>query len=214
MKKTLGLVLVIASLGLRAAETNSKNSASDKNTNSSVSTVFEVTTKTKASQIRKLPDDQLVKLKNGRQVPARNLKSFFDSIKNANKNTVAHAASAKVFSNTQSSGGLKVMPGYNFSELSKRPGNTVIQLPSGRKLTVDDYKKLDAISKARTGKSFADLQPNSLIGPTIKIKSKADLDALKNKPDSTIVENQMGRKITLGTLRKYAQKNNKEVGVK
>lgn len=176
---------------------------------------FEVTKKTKISQIRELPDDKLVRMSNGKTIRAGNLKAFADLIKNARaKGTFVKPA--EKFVNPQGIAQIQVAKGTNLHTLKTRGNSEVIQLPSGRKMTVGDFKKMDQIAIAMTGKSITDRQapPPKSSGPAIKIKSAKDLEALASKPDSTLLESPFGKKITLGELRAYAKKNNKPVGVR
>lgn len=176
---------------------------------------FEVTKTTKMSQIRALPDNKLVRMKNGRVIPAKNLKAFADMLKNLNTKSAPVRASEK-FSTAQGAAQIQLTKGSNLHLLQGRNNSEVIQLPSGRKLTVGDFKKLDQVAVAMTGKSITSRQaalPKGS-GTPIKIKSKKDFETFADKPDSTILESPSGKKITLGELRAYAKKNNKPLGVR
>lgn len=176
---------------------------------------FEVTKTTKMAEIRALPDNKLVRMKSGQVIPAKNLKIFADMLKNAKTKSGVPRASEK-FSSPQGAAQIQLTKGTNLHVLKGRNASEVMQLPSGRKLTVGDFKKLDQIAVVMTGKSItsrqADLPKGS--GTPIKIKSKKDFATFTDKPDSTILESPSGKKITLGELRAYAKKNNKPLGVR
>lgn len=175
---------------------------------------FQVSAKTTMNQIRALPDHQNVRMANGNVVRVGNLKKLANIIKMAK---MGGAKPPQKMTLPQGVPQLKIQKGFNFHELATRKNSDVIQLPSGTQITVEQYKKIDAFAKIATGRSFAERQaPMSAkgSGAPIKIKSAKDLAALAGKPDSTILESPLGKKITLGELRAYAKKNNKPVGVK
>lgn len=176
---------------------------------------FEVTKKTKLSEIRALPDNKPVRMTNGRVIPAKNLKAFADMLKNAKTKGAVSRATEK-FSTAQGAAQIQLAKGSNLHFLKTRNNSEVIQLPSGRKLTVGDFKKLDQVAVAMTGQSITSRQaaPPKGSGTPIKIKSQKDFEALADKPDSTLLESPLGKKITLGELRAYAKKNNKPLGVR
>ena len=178
-------------------------------------TNFQVSAKTKFSQIQALPDSTMVKMPDGNEARAGNLKALAKFIKmaKAQKGSVKPTAQ---FAKPQGMAQLQISKGANFHMLMQRKDSDVLQLPSGRKLTVGDYKKIDQFAKMMTGRGITERQaaPPSTSGPAIKIKSKSDFDALKDKPDSTVLEGPLGKRITLGELRAYAKKNNKPVGVR
>lgn len=176
---------------------------------------FEVTKKTKLSEIRALPDNKPVRMTNGRVIPAKNLKAFADMLKSAKTKSAPVRATEK-FSPAQGAAQIQLTKGSNLHLLKTRSNSEVIQLPSGRKMTVGDFKKMDQIAIAMTGQSITSRQtaPPTGSGTPIKIKSKKDFETFSGKPDSTILESPSGKKITLGELRAYAKKNNKPLGVR
>lgn len=184
-------------------------------TSSTTSDQFEVTKTTKMAQIRALPDNKLVHMKNGQVIPAKNLKAFADMLKSVKTKGGVPRATEK-FSSSQGAAQIQLTKGSNLHFLQSRNNSEVIQLPSGRKLTVSDFKKLDQIAVAITGKSLTSRQaaPPKGSGTPIKIKSKQDFATFGDKPDSAILESPSGKKITLGELRAYAKKNNKPLGVR
>lgn len=179
-----------------------------------------ITDQTRIADIRALPDNATVRTRSGRVVRAHALKQLVDSIKLVQQqrtappvrtlptlSRVAPAAPVQV----------QVKRGTDLRALAARPDSDVLQLPNGQKLTIGDFKKLDNIERMRSGRSLVERQaalsrPAVPAGPAIKIASNADLAALASHPDSTVVQNPAGRRITLGELRAYAQRSGRKIG--
>lgn len=174
---------------------------------------YQISAKTTMTHLQSLPDNQIVRMSNGREVPAANLKALANFIRTAKK---APGKPPQKFIMPAGAAQVQVQKGFNLHALSSRNNSDVIQLPSGRKMTVDQFKKIDMLAKITTGKSLLERQPAEPVakGPAIKIKSVQDLKALAGKPDSTLLESPLGKKITLGELKEYAKKNGKDLGVK
>ena len=86
-----------------------------------------------------------------------------------------------------------------------RPDTDVVQLPNGMKLTVGDMKKLAELSPALKGRAMLPQARGDLNGAAIRVTSSADLSKLRNAPDTTILENPNGVRVTLGELRAHAR---------
>jgi hypothetical protein len=173
--------------------------------------------KASLAQIKNLKDDQKVELSNGRQVSAGRLKELANFIRSARSaQTKSAVQSPAGFSRTTAAAKIKVQKGYNLRNIENLNSTDTIQLPSGRTITASDFKKLEQLNKTMNGRSLlanAPALPNRN-GPSVRVKSPKDLAALESKPDSTVIENAFGKKITVGELRAYAKKNNKPFGVK
>ncbi len=168
------------------------------------------------AEIRNLKDDQQVELSNGRKVSAGRLKSLADFIRKAKSSPNKVAVQSPAGFSKATTGKVKIQKGYNLRNIEKLGSTETIQLPSGRTISAADFKKLDQLNKSINGKSLLDNQPviPNRSGATVKIKSPKDLAALESKPDSTVIENALGKRITVGELRAYAKKNNKPFGVR
>lgn len=178
--------------------------------------IYTVTNKASYSQIRNLNDNQDVKLKSGRVVKAGRLKALAEIVRSANK-APSTSKSPTGFSKNTAAGKVHIEKGFNLRKLETMSSGETLQLPSGRSITVSDFKKIDQVYKAtHSGRSLLDGQPAlpNHKGAAIKVKSLKELQALSDKPDNTIVENQLGKRITLGELRSYAKKVNKPFGVR
>lgn len=214
IKKQLAWICLLALVSV-----HSQNAVAVKDDSFEKPEIYRVKKGDKASfaQIRNLKDDQKVQLSNGRQVSAGRLKSLADFIRGANKAQLKLAVQSPAgFSRTKSAGKVAIQKGYNLRNIEKLNSSDTVQLPSGRTITAADFKKLDQLNKTLNGKSFLDNQPAVPVrsGPTVKIKSPKDLAALESKPDSTVIENALGKRITVGELRAYAKKNNKPFGAR
>lgn len=177
----------------------------------------QITKQTSMNQIRALPDHAQIRTPNGRVMSAQRFKTLADAIAAARKISPAGKPHPQfAFSRTQANAQVQLKPGVNLKEIAKRPDNDVLQLPDGRKITVGDLKKLSVIQQKRTGQSLLDVKPAaqrpSREGPAIKVNSKAELNKLADKPDSTILESRTGKRITLGELRAHAKAQGRAVG--
>jgi hypothetical protein len=158
------------------------------------------------------PDSDLVELQSGRRVTVGTLRRL-DAL--AQK---MRAATPRVARDTAT---LRVKPAatgtplHNAADLAaalKRPDNETVQLPSGRRVTVGQIKLLQPFIEKKLGRPLTALpqRPNRT-GPAIKITSQPDRaaaekywrDILLQKPDSTVLENTKGERITVGELKQY-----------
>jgi len=182
--------------------------------------VLQVTPQTTMKQIRMLPPTTQVQLKSGRVVPASQVSKLADAILEIRKKGFTQQIRPQYkFSTAQGQPALQLKPGVNLREVSKRPDSDVLQLPDGRKITVGDLKKISELRRQMTGQSLLDIQPKqgalpSRTGTAIKVRSTNDIKALGDKPDSTILENNQGKRITLGELKAYSKMTGKPLGVK
>jgi hypothetical protein len=208
-KCALVFLITVLPFAVNAAAANESDSAA------SSPEIFRVKGKSSYSQIRNLKDDQKVELSSGRVVSAGRMKDLADFIRAASKVKKPAATGMTSFSRP-TTGNIKIEKGFNLRSIDKLKPNETMRLPSGRMITASDFKKLDQLNKTINGRSLLDNQPQlpNRSGPAIKISSPKDLDALKDKPDSTVLENPAGKRITLGELRAYAKKQNKPFGVR
>ncbi|MBB5202864.1 hypothetical protein HNQ51_000157 [Inhella inkyongensis] len=155
--------------------------------------------------LRALPPDTLVQTRSGRQVPARQVLALADAIRAAQQQRPQ--ARELQFSRSTGSPAVNLAPGVNLAAVMARPATDVVQLPNGQRLSVADLQKLDALSRQINGRGFVAGTPaRAPAGPAIKIDSARDLDKLRSQPDSTVLENPQGQRITLGELRQAARR--------
>jgi hypothetical protein len=179
-----------------------------------------ITAQSSMADIRALPDNAMVRTRGGRVVPARTLKLLASAIKMAQERRAGgpgRPPPPQLLSRTplQAPVQVQVRPGMSLRGLAARPDADVLQLPTGQKLTVGDFKKLSEFERRRTGTSLIDRQSRAApipSGPAIKVNSHAELAALAARPDSTVVENRAGRRITLGQLRAHARRTGRGMG--
>jgi hypothetical protein len=83
-----------------------------------------------------------------------------------------------------------------------------VQLPNGPKVSVADLTRLDSVMQRWKGHGIVAQAPAgrpSLTGPAVMVHNTHDLAGLQGKPDSTVLENPKGVRVTLGELRAQAK---------
>jgi hypothetical protein len=160
------------------------------------------------SQLRALPAGAMVELSNGRKVKASHFVATADALKGLSGKPAKLKRMDFTFTRPVAVAQLKVNS-TNVAAARAMAPNTVLELPNGLKMTTGELKQLDTleartnirqmlITQAGTGASAA----NKYAGrPAIKLRTKADIEQLKGKPDSTIVEAPDGSRSTLGELK-------------
>lgn len=162
-----------------------------------------VNAQTTLTSIRALPAGAQVELGNGAKVPAQRMVAVADAIRRAQSKP--RSASTSNFSKTTASPALVLRGGTHLPSVMARPDTDVVQLPNGMKLTVGDMKKLAELSPALKGRAMLPQARGDLNGAAIRVTSSADLSKLRNAPDTTILENPNGVRVTLGELRAHAR---------
>ena len=88
-----------------------------------------------------------------------------------------------------------------------RQGTQTLQLPSGRTLTAEQLRFLQPEVEKRLGRKLtAAPRAPDRSGPAIKVPrgvSKAQWDALLQKPDDTVLESPSGRRVTVGEVKQH-----------
>ena len=177
----------------------------------------QMSSKTTLNQIRALPDAAEVRTPGGRVVTAGRYKMLADAMLRIKKAGKAPQARAEfMLSKTQGAAKVQLKEGVDLASLAKRPDSDVLQMPDGNKITVGDLKKLSVLQQRLGGQPLTSIKAAarpSLTGSAIKITSPADIKKLQGKPDSTVLENSTGRRITLGELRNYSKTRGLPLGV-
>jgi hypothetical protein len=164
------------------------------------------------AKIRALPPDAVVETSSGRKVTAAHFVATMDGLKGLSAKQAKLKPMAFNFSRPTAAAAVKINAN-TFASVRAMPHNTVLELPSGVKLTNGELKQLETL-EARTNirqlmgssVSIAASVPNNAAAkyaglPAIKLRTQADIAQLKGKPDSTIVEAPDGTRSTLGELK-------------
>lgn len=162
---------------------------------------------TTLAQLRALPPNTMIELSNGQKVKAVQFTRTTDALTGLATKKANLKRMDFVFTRQTAVAQLKLNASNLTTARSMAP-NTVLELPNGLKLTTAELKKLDAL-EARTnirqmlgGNAPAAGGANRYAGlPAIQLKTKADIERLKGKPDSTIVEAPDGTRSTLAELK-------------
>ena len=159
------------------------------------------------AQVRALPQGAMIELNNGRKVKASQFVATADALKGLSGKPAKLKRMDFTFTRPVAVAQLK-LNSTNLATARAMAPNTVLELPNGLKMTSAELKQLDTL-EARTNirqMLIAQAGPaaaaNKYAGrPAIKLRTKADIEQLKGKPDGTIVEAPDGSRSTLGELK-------------
>jgi len=159
-------------------------------------------------QLRALPPDALIELNNGRKIKAAHFVATADALKGLSAKTVKLKRMDFTFTRPISVAQVK-LNATNLALARSMAPNTVLELPNGLKMTTGELKQLDTLEARTNIRQMLIAQlgtgaaaPSKYAGrPAIKLRSKADIEQLKGKPDSTIVEAPDGSRATLGEMK-------------
>jgi hypothetical protein len=159
------------------------------------------------AQIRNLQPGAMIELNNGRKVKATQFVATADALKGLSGKPAKLRRMDFTFTRPVAVAQLK-LNSTNLAAARAMPSNTVLELSNGLKLTTGELKQLDTL-ESRTNirqmliaQAGAGASANQYAGrPAIKLRTKADIEQLKGKPDSTIVEAPDGSRSTLGELK-------------
>jgi hypothetical protein len=158
------------------------------------------------AHLRTLPPDTPLRTAGGRVVTARQMIAMTDAIRSAANRP--RVPSETGFSRPQGPATIELSRGSYLPAVMNRPANDVVQLPNGPKVTVADLKRLDSVMQRWKGHGIVAQAPAgrpSLTGPAVMVHNTHDLAGLQGKPDSTVLENPKGVRVTLGELRAQAK---------
>ena len=153
------------------------------------------------AQVLQLRDDQILETKSGRKMTVgsyRRIQQLFTSART--KSALRRELPVPIFPAAHGTG-VPIRLGETPQQLLARSDKEAIRLPSGRVVSGKQMKALVPYVERAYG---VDLHagPPTPSGRAVKIKHPKDLTALKNAPDSTIIESHKGTRTTLGALRR------------
>ena len=160
-----------------------------------------------SAQLRALPADTLIELHSGRKVTAARLAATTDALKSIGTRQRSLRSMDLQMSRTNASPQLQWAGPQQLQDVSRLPGNAVVELKNGQRLTVSDINKLQELS-ARTGlrqklEARANASGAKLGGtPALVIRSAADLRQVERLPDQAIAAREDGKRTTAGDLRR------------
>jgi hypothetical protein len=163
-----------------------------------------VTPQLSLQSMRNLPDTAEIETRRGTVVSTRRFVEVADAIRGAHSRPRTPSPSG--FSRTAAAPSVVVRPGTHMPSLLARPDSDVVRLPNGTRLTVGDMKKLAQIAPQLRGRPLVADTRADLRGNAVRISSARELANLRTAPDSTVLENPNGVRITLGELRAEARK--------
>jgi hypothetical protein len=160
------------------------------------------------AQMRALPTGSMIELNNGRKIKATQFVATADALKGLSGKPAKLKRMDFTFTRPVAVAQLK-LNASNLAAARAMAPNTVLELPNGLKMTTGELKQLDTLEARTNIRQMLGAQAgagaaaaNKYAGrPAIKLRTKADIEQLKGKPDSTIVEAPDGSRSTLGELK-------------
>ena len=166
--------------------------------------IMKITPQTPANALKSLADDDLVELPSGRKIVMRDIRMLSHKMQKIKTATPIGKPIRQVFQVQPALSGIALKNRADLVSALSRPDTDTVQLPSGRRLTVEQLRFLQPYVEKRLGRKLTSLEPPKLKGTAIKIQSTADKNYWRNilqKPDDTVIESPDGTRITVGDLK-------------
>lgn len=160
-----------------------------------------------SAQLRTLPADTLIELHSGRKVTAAQLAATSDALKSIGSSQRSLRAMDLQMSRTTATPQVQWKGPQQFQEASRLPGNAVVELKNGQRLSISDINKLQDLAN-RTGlrqklEQRANASGANLAGtPALIVRSPADFRQVERLPDQAIVATEDGKRTTAGDIRR------------
>jgi hypothetical protein len=154
------------------------------------------------------PDSTMVQLPSGRTIRLGRLRQISELSRKAKQVTAKPLP--RSLSSHPAQTGLQVRNEQDLAAALKRTDNDTVLLPSGKRMTVGMLRYLQPLVEQRLGRKIAGAgSPPNRGAKIIKIKSttnKKEWIKILQQPDSTILENPGGKRITVGELKLSLEK--------
>jgi hypothetical protein len=152
-------------------------------------------------------NNDLVELQNGRRIPLGSLRQLDVKAQQMRAAVPGSKRSALLRFKPEPQLVKAKINNYNdFRSALKRADNETIQLPSGRLVTVGQMKFMQPhIDKKLAALPSSQKRP-VLTGPAVKVTSMTDWKVIARMPDNTVLENQAGKRATVGELKQEMMK--------
>ncbi|GEM_PF-3265261 len=157
------------------------------------------------------PDTDLVELSNGKRMKVGDIRrlSAFSQKKVTTPRKALESRALKL--KPAPTGGVALRSKTDLQAAMQRPDNDTVILPSGRRTTVAMLKLVQpkVEEQRKLLRPAGILRPN-LSGPAVRIDANTDWYALLKQPDSTVLENAKGKRISLGELKQTLASSGKQ----
>lgn len=154
------------------------------------------------------PDSTLVLLPSGKTIKLGKLRRLLDLSRKAKQAKAKPLPRALTLQPAQA--GHPVRDAQDLSAALKRSDRETLQLPSGKRITVGMLRYLQPLVEQRLGRKLSGPATRSKrTGNIIKIKKTTDKEdwiKILQQPDSTILENPNGKRVTVGELKLTLEK--------
>jgi hypothetical protein len=166
--------------------------------------IMKITPEMPANALKSLSDDDLVELPSGRQIMMRDIRRLSQKAKEIKSATFTGKPMKQIFQVQPAPVGIPLKNHADLVSALSRPDSDTVQLPSGRRLTVEQLRLLQPYVEKRLGRKLTRLEAPDLKGEAIKVTKSADKGYWRDilqKPDHTVLESPDGTRITVGDLK-------------
>jgi len=201
----LAVFLFLLSLFSNVFPVAAKEITSPHTSAASQPTIIKYTKNLTIQHLNARPDDDQIELSNGKRIRLGDVRKFTKTAHKA-RTTPPGSLTPQAFKLKPSpTGGFTVRSKADLDNVLKRPDTDTVVLPSGKRTTVAMLKLLqpqvDEQRRLRPPSATKTLQRPNLSGNAEKITAQTDWYSVLKKPDNTVLENNKGKRITVGELK-------------
>jgi hypothetical protein len=156
----------------------------------------------RAYDLANLRNDQIIETPSGRQMPVSRLRAIQQMFAHARERAAARPSQLKIY--PAPSGACSPMrEGETLQNILARPSEDVICFHSGRRATVAQIRALQAVAARGFARPYVpDLSASPSSAQAVPVSNAQQMFAqLQHAPDSTVLVNPKGARITVGALR-------------
>lgn len=154
----------------------------------------------KLSSLAAHPDSDLIELSDGKRVRLGDLRRVEQASRKLRGASAGTPPAGLQFK--PGAGGTRIEDAVGLAEALKRPDSETLVLPSGRLITVGQLRFVLPRLEMRLGRPLEALTKRpQLSGQALKVDDKSDWSAILKKPDHTLLESPLGKRITVGELK-------------
>lgn len=166
--------------------------------------IMKITPGMPANVLKSLSDDDLVELPSGRKMVMKDIRRLSRKAGEIKSATFTGKPMKQIFQVQPAPKGIMLKSSADLVSALSLPGADTVELPSGRRLTVEQLRLLQPYLEKRLGRKLTRLETPDLKGAAIKVTSSTDKTYWRDillKPDHTVLEAPDGTRITVGDLK-------------
>lgn len=168
------------------------------------SSAVKISPEMNANILKSLADDDKVELPSGRKIMMKEIRRLSKKTGEIKSASFTGKPMAQVFKVQPAPMGIPLKNRSDLVSALSRPGTDTVELPSGRRLTVDQLRLLQPYVEKRLGRKLSRIDTPDLKGEALKVTSSTEKNYWRDimlKPDHTVLEAPDGTRITVGDLK-------------